>query len=354
MKRKPPHVSHYRDRHNVLRWRFRAKGKPESQTRAVYGSDDWLAWYSEAMTAQPKPIGQDRVKPGTINALCVSYYASGEFKTKRESTRKTYRGILENWRKGAGDKPVVLLRPEHISASMDKRADTPTAANNLLKVLRSVFRHAMKARLAHSDPTRGIRVLKHKTAGFHTWTEAEIAKFEARWPVGTRERLAFDLLLCTAQRSSDVRQLGPGNLVEGYIRLTQQKTGVELDVPIHPKLQASLDTIKDDRETYLLTSFGKPYTAAGFGNWMRDAAKEAGLPTGRSPHGLRKAGARRLAECGCSANEIMSITGHTTLKEVERYTRAAGQRHMADGAMARMGLANPTGGKTNADPQVTE
>jgi len=340
MKRRPPHVSHYRDRHGVLRWRFRAKGKPESQTRAVFGSPDWLAWYSEAVAAQPKAIGSDRTKPGSIHALCVAYYASSVFQSLRPSTQKTYRGILERWRETAGDKPAALLQPQHIVASMDKRAHTPTAANNLLKVLRSMFGVAMDRKLVRADPTRSVRVVKHKSDGFHTWTEDEIARFEARWPVETRERLAFDLLLCTAQRSSDVRLMGPGNLREGYIHIRQQKTGVELDIPIHWKLKATLAKHPTNRETFVVTQSGDPFTAAGFGNWMREAANLAGLPKGRSPHGLRKAGARRLAEAGCSANQIMSITGHTTLKEVERYTKKAGQRRMADDAMGMMGASD--------------
>lgn len=348
MKRRPPHVSHYRDRHGVLRWRFRAKGKPESQTRAVYGSDDWLAWYSEAMAAQPKPVGADRTAPGSINALVVAYYASSAFQRLRPSTQKTYRGILERWRETAGDKPAALLQTQHIIASMDKRASTPTAANNLLKVLRSMFGVAIDRKLVRHDPTRAVKVIKHKSEGFHTWTEDEIARFEARWPVETRERLAFDLLLCTAQRSSDVRHIGPGNLREGYLHVQQQKTGVELDIPIHWKLATTLKAHPTNRETFIVTQSGDPFTAAGFGNWMREAARLAGLPKGRSPHGLRKAGARRLAEAGCSANQIMSITGHTTLKEVERYTKKAGQRRMADDAMAQMGVANPNDGLDNS------
>jgi integrase len=86
--------------------------------------------------------------------------------------------------------------------------------------------------------------------------------------------------------------------------------------------------------TFLTTSHGKPFTSPGFGNWFREACNAAGLPKGLSAHGLRKAAARRLAEAGCSANVIASITGHKSLKEVERYTKAADQARMARDAMA--------------------
>ncbi len=65
------------------------------------------------------------------------------------------------------------------------------------------------------------------------------------------------------------------------------------------------------------------------------AIQEAGLPARCKAHGLRKAAARRLAEAGCSASEIAAITGHKTLAEVERYTRAADQERLARQAIQR-------------------
>ena len=67
----------------------------------------------------------------------------------------------------------------------------------------------------------------------------------------------------------------------------------------------------------------------------------AGLPKACSPHGLRKAACRRLAEAGCSANEIAAISGHASLKEVTRYTAAADREHLADQAIARQLRATP-------------
>src|SRR5262249_414602 len=86
--------------------------------------------------------------------------------------------------------------------------------------------------------------------------------------------------------------------------------------------------------TFLMTDHGASFTAAGFGNWFRDRCNEAGLPR-CSIHGLRKAACRRLAEAGCSANEIAAISGHASLREVARYTPAASQRHLADQALDR-------------------
>ena len=87
--------------------------------------------------------------------------------------------------------------------------------------------------------------------------------------------------------------------------------------------------------TFLVTEFGKPHSPNGFGNKFKDWCREAGLPH-CSAHGLRKAAAARLAERGATAHEIMAITGHQSLEEVERYTRAAQRRTLADSAMAKL------------------
>lgn len=92
-----------------------------------------------------------------------------------------------------------------------------------------------------------------------------------------------------------------------------------------------------------MTRFGKPFSAAGFGNWMADKIAAAGLPDGCISHGLRKAAARRLAEAGCSTLEIMSVTGHKSISEVERYTRAAQQKGLAEQAIRQLGDVPGTG-----------
>ncbi|WP_354595950.1 tyrosine-type recombinase/integrase [Rhodovulum tesquicola] len=85
--------------------------------------------------------------------------------------------------------------------------------------------------------------------------------------------------------------------------------------------------------SFLVTAQGRPFSPAGFTNWFRDMVREAGLPDGLSPHGLRKATCRRLAEAGCTPHQIMAISGHKSLAEVTRYTVAAGRKDLAVQAM---------------------
>ena len=118
------------------------------------------------------------------------------------------------------------------------------------------------------------------------------------------------------------------------LAVKQQKTGVTLAIPVHPHLQAVLDATPGEHLTFLTTETGKPYDGNYFSASFRGWCNAAGLPKRRSAHGLRKAACRQLAEAGCSANETMSISGHTTMKEIVRYTVAADQARLARNAFA--------------------
>src|SRR5260370_22440377 len=222
------------------------------------------------------------------------------------------------------------------------KAGTPSAARNFLKTVRALMTHCIMEGMRADDPTQGVKQAPIKTAGYRTWTEGDIAAFEAVHPIGSRARLAFALLLYTAQRRSDVVHLGRQHIRDGVLQLRQQKTGATLVIPVHPALAEVLEATPSDHLTFLTTGTGKPFSPAGFTNWFREMCNEAGLPRGTSAHGLRKAACRRLAEAGCSANVIAAISGHASLRELQRYTVAADQARMARSAIDTMVAAFPS------------
>lgn len=344
--KRPPNASYYTDRHGAVRWRFRKKNCPESQTTAVFGSSEWWTWYEHAKAAKLPPIGSSRTKPGSMDDLAVAYYASADWAALKPTTRRTYKGIIDRFRdaqpkgKRWGDLPAKDIDARFVRRAMDAMSDRSAAANNMLKVLRALFRFAVDRDWRSDNPVQFVRAIKRRSPGFTTWTEEDIQAYERRWPVGSKERLAFDLLLFTAQRSGDVRKMGRQHLRNGYISVVQEKTGEALEVPVHPNLQRSLAATPLGDLTFVVTRDGVPYSAKGFSQWMSECADRAGLQKDRSAHGLRKAAARRLAEAGCSAHMIMAVTGHRSLKEVERYCQAAGQRALATTAMKRIGSTN--------------
>jgi len=108
----------------------------------------------------------------------------------------------------------------------------------------------------------------------------------------------------------------------------QQKTDTPLLIPMDEGLVQALAAVPRTNLTFLVTERGAPFTAAGFGNWFRDRCNEAGLPR-CSAHGLRKLAATRMANAGCSSDQIKAVTGHKSLSEVARYTKAADQARLA-------------------------
>jgi integrase len=191
-----------------------------------------------------------------------------------------------------------------------------------------ILNHAISLDMIDRNPATGVKLYKSRGEGFHTWSEDEIARFEARHEIGTRARLAFALLLYTAQRRSDVVRMGWQQVTGDLIAVRQEKTGTALMIPIHPELSLTLASVPRTNMTFLMTERGEPFTAAGFGGWFRDQCNHAGLPQ-CSAHGLRKAAATRLANAGCSSDQIKAITGHRSLAEVAHYTRAADQQRLA-------------------------
>jgi len=286
------------------------------------------------MSGARTAIGAGRVKPGSVAAVVAEYLDSRQFfGSKSAGTQRMRRGILERFRAAYGERPIALLPAEWIEALLDSKP--PHAARSWRATLRSLCQFGVKRRYLRTDPTATIKLASIDSDGFHTWTEDEIGQFEAHHPVGSKPRLALALLLYTAQRRSDVVRMGRQHIKDGVLTVKQEKTGVTLAIPVHPHLQAVLDATPSAHLTFLTTTTGKPYGPNHFSETFREWCDAAGLPQRCKPHGLRKAACRRLAELGCSANEIMSISGHATMKELVRYTKAADQARLARNAMAK-------------------
>ncbi|WEQ58379.1 tyrosine-type recombinase/integrase [Novacetimonas hansenii] len=145
-----------------------------------------------------------------------------------------------------------------------------------------------------TDHTVDVRRVKVRSVGIHSWTDAKIAQYEAHWPPGSKPRLALAILLYTGQRRSDAVRMGPADTIEGTIRVRQVKTGAGLLIPVHPALEIELSAWTDcGAGTFLATERGRPFSVNGFYNNFVSWCADAGLPKGCSPHGLRKAAARR-------------------------------------------------------------
>jgi len=335
-KAKPPYVQRIKDR-NGERLYFRKAGCKYVRLPSF---DDPAFWEAYAAARKKREITSPSAPPGSFNALFNAFYASRKFKDLAPQTQRAYRSNVAHFLTLHGTWPYKGFKASALEKYLDSRSDDPGASANFLKRIKQVLDFGVRRDLLSVNVAASVKLEHAKTNGFPDWTEDDIAKFEKRWPVGTKQRLAFALLLHTGQRRSDVVRMGRQHVTDGRIAVKQAKGGKQLTIPLHDALKA---VIADQRGmTFLLTEYGQPFSVAGFGEWFARACKAAGLD--KRAHGLRKAAARRMAEAGCTAYEIIAVTGHSSAKEAEPYTRAADQLKLAEAAMRKVrGTKSVTG-----------
>ena len=365
------HLERGRDRQRRVKYlwfRNRAAGGPRIPLRGPEGSPEFLEDYHAALAGTLQPVGPANApaQKGTMLWLVQSYFQSGEFRQLAPGTRKQKESVLLrfcNWRPEKGAKPVAerpyrTLRPAHLRVIRDTMLETPQAANNMLKTVKTLYSFAIRYELATENPAAGVEsLISNNPDGHHAWTLAEVQQFARRWPPGTKQHLAMALLLMTGLRRSDVVRIGQQHVRDGWLILREEKRGrgqaAKLnEIEMIPALQEIIDASPTGDLTFLVTEYGKPFSRDGFGNWFRDACDAAGL-SHCSAHGLRKALMTILAELGGTAHMIQAIGNWTSLAEPTRYTRSVDRRRLATQASALLQTAfsqtplgsSQTGGK---------
>lgn len=327
------HVEHFKDRHGHSRHYFRRGHGKRIALPGLPGSDEFMAAYRAALNTSGGVTGHQK-HPRSFAALADLYFQSPKFKAQKPISQYSSRNVIERFVAQHGHRIVPEMTRAHVDILIGAKAETPAAANTLLKRLRTLLKYAMALGWRHTDPTVGVD--KFAEGEYHTWTDDELAQFEKRWPLGSRERTAYALALYTGQRRADLCCMTWADKADNRIRVAQAKTGSKLEIPIHADLAKALAKWKRRHVTIIVSDRQAQYTVESFGNLMADAIDQAGLPARCVLHGLRKAAARRLAEAGCSTSQIAAITGHKSLSEVERYTRAADQKTMASDAIKKL------------------
>jgi len=339
-------VQHWVDQKTGKTYAFlRRPGHPRVRLPGLIGSIEFLEGYKAAMNGgDPVVVAAiAREKQQTIEAAVKRYIEEALPKrVPSVSTRRRQTSTLNTFVKLFGETAVAAIDTAFIKRQI---ADAPTVGvgRTWLITVREFLKWAVEEKLTDADVTAGIVIKLPKSKGHATWTEPQIAQFEKRWPLGTPERLLFALLLHTGQRCSDVIKLGPHSIVNGAFPITQQKTGAEVVIPVLPELAAAIEACEVvGLRTFLATKTGKPLNQRDLNKWFRQACDEAGLPDTCVPHGLRKALCRRLAQARASTKLIAAVSGHTTLKEIERYTKAMDNEQGARDAFALLTGAGRT------------
>lgn len=343
-KPRPPFLHRETTRHGATVWYVRRDGGPRVRLRAEYDTPEFWTQYRAAIEGTaPEAKGP---KAGSLRWAIDRYRASSAWAGLANATRRQRENIYRQVIKTAGDEPIKDFTQKTIIGGRERRKDTPHSANNFLKAMRGLFEWAAgDGGLVKVNPCVGVKLLKGRNddVGFHTWTEEEISAFEAKWPIGTRQRLAFDILLYTGLRRGDAVRLGKQHVRDGVITIRMEKTREAVSLPIVPPLEASIRAAAVGDLTFLITERGQPFVKEGFGNWFRKACEAAGCPG--SAHGLRKAGAVRAAERGATDRQLMAFFGWGDKKMPTRYTTAADQRRLA-ADVAHLLVREPEGNKS--------
>jgi integrase len=328
-----PYIQEYRDRHGKLRRYVRRPGSRRVALPGLPGSPEFMQAYQDAMTG---PLVCPRApKAGTLAALAAEFFGSTEFANLRPSSQATYRLVLSPILTMDGHRLVRDLPADKARKIVQEiGANRPAMANLTRAVLRRLFSFAMAIGQRRDNPFNVVP--KYKIGTHHTWTDEQLTAYEQRWPLGTRERLAFDILLYTAQRVGDVVRMHRSDIRSGVITVVQQKTGAEVFVPLHPALARSIKAGPASGIYLVGDKNGRPITRRTLTVLISVATKAAGLPAECVAHGLRKAALRRLAEHGATSKEMQAVSGHKTLAEIERYTRQADQRRLARRAIGTL------------------
>jgi integrase len=344
MKRPPKYTHGFVDRHGHPRFYFRRAGFKTVPLPGLPWSPNFMEAYEAALANDKVELGAARTLPGTVNAALIAYYQHRCFTDAlAKVTQQNRRAILENLRRDHGDKRIALMHAQALQAIMNHK--TPASQRNFKRAMRGFLDFCMAHNLIKVDPLAGTKLSKMKTRGFHTWTEDEIAQFQAYHAPGTKARLALELLLQTGHARADVVRMGPQHVRSGTLSMRRQKTDVAFDIPLLPELVAELKLHVTTNLGFLISERGTSFGAASFGNKFRMWCNEAGLKQ-CAAHGLRKASAVRHALNGASAFELMAWHGWKTIGEAQRYVEEANRIRLSESAGLKMrtGSGNlPTG-----------
>ncbi len=348
-KPRPPYLHREVTRHGVTTWYVRRHHGARIRLMAEYDTPEFWTQYRAAIEGEPHP--KKGPKTGSLSWAIDRYRASSAWAGLASATRRQRENIYLHVVKSAGEEPLGNITQKTIILGRERRASRPHSANNFLKAMRGLFDWATgDGKLVKTNPCTGVKLLKgaNDEHGFHTWNEDEVTTFEAKWPVGTRQRLAFDLLLYTGLRRGDVVKLGKQHLRDGLLTIRTEKTGETVFLPLLSPLERSIDATKTGDLAFLITESGHPFVKESFGNWFRKACSDAGCPG--SAHGLRKAGATRAAENGATDRQMMALFGWTTPKMASLYTRAADRKKLAEEAAKLLVRKQPKNKNARTSP----
>jgi integrase len=320
---RPPHLRHETTRHGKRVWYVRVGDGPRIRLNGDYGSPEFWSQYHAAVNGE-QPIQAGKPSAGSLAWLIDRYRDTPAWLSLSLATRKQRENILRQVIESAGRSPYHQITSATIAAGRDRRGKTPFQAKHFIDTVRGLFAWAKEAGFVKQDPAVGVSYPPFKYGtGFPVWSEQDVEAYEARWPLGTRQRVWIAVLLYTGLRRGDAVRIGRQHVRDGIATIRTEKTGTEVHLPILPELQEALDHGPTADLAFVCGEKGKPMTKESFGNAFSEACRAAGVK--KSAHGLRKIGATRAADNGATVAQLNAIFGWSGSQMASLYAECRSQ-----------------------------
>lgn len=339
MTRKLPYLHREKSRHGTIVWYTRVGHGPRQRMPGAYGSAEFMEAYRASIYGEPVPQ-KDKADPRTLKWLFEQWVKSSSWAQTATSTRKQRENFMLRIIEENPKASFKAITADHIRAGRERRQATPAAANNFVKTMRALFSWAEEAGHVEVNPAAEVKKMVNKTEGFHPWSLEDLSAFRARWPLGTRERLALEVLVNTGLRRGDAVRLGRQHIRDGVAAIRAEKTGVELFIPILPALEEAVSHGPTGDLTFICGANGRPVVKESFGNWFRGVCTTTKIKG--TAHGLRKLAATVMAEEGATGEQLKALFGWQTNEQSNLYTRTADRRRLSIEGSAKLARGTKT------------
>ena len=318
----PLYVTKEKSRHGKIVFYFRIGKGERIRLPGSPGSKEFKVAYQAALTGKHlvQPHHQEYAR--SLRWLIRRYMESSAWASLGVATRKQRGNFYSQVIEASGDVDCRIVRDKDIRQALERRRNTPSSANNFLKAMSALFKWALIQDYVETDPTVGVKRLKVKDSdGFPIWTIDEVHAYMRHWPVGTRERLAFELLIASGLRRSDMVLAGRQHLKDDVFSIRTAKTRTPVTLEFSARVLEMIEKTETGDFAFIVGKKGRPLTKESFGNWFREACRAANIP--KSAHGLRKFSATLAADAGATTHQLMAQFGWVTVQQAELYTKSA-------------------------------
>ena len=335
----PPYVNRHRTQHGKVKYFYRRNKGPRTRLPDDPSTKEFDEAYKAALSGKAAVIARKAQTPSeTLLWLVERYMESGKWAGYERSTQIKNERIYKDTIQRANNPAYKAIGRRTIENGMDDRKGTPSQANNWLKAMRNLLEWAKKNEFVEANVAKDVEYLQVKTSGFIPWTAEDAITFCKRWPIGSKERLAYELYVVSGLRRSDTHRVGPQHLKGNTLSIRAAKPPhhlITVELPAHTL--AVIDRTPTGDMAFITKPNGLPYgSKESFGNWFGKACRTAGLQKGKAAHGLRKLAATLTADAGGTTHELMAHFGWSHPAQAEVYTRGADRARLGAQSSRRL------------------